>query len=163
MDPVHRISIVARGMSLGYTLIPPQRDIVHETKTHLVNQITAMLGGRAAEEFIFNEITTGAANDFNQATAVAREMVTEYGMSSLGPINLGDSFDITSWSRGETTNLSQETLAKVDAEVSKLINSCYKKAVTTVKEHKDKLHAVAKELLEKETLDQDEFEKIMKG
>ncbi|MFA6005396.1 MAG: ATP-dependent zinc metalloprotease FtsH [Patescibacteria group bacterium] len=163
MDPVHRISIVARGMSLGYTLIPPQKDIVHETKTHLVNQITAMLGGRAAEEFIFNEITTGAANDFNQATAVAREMVTEYGMSSLGPINLGDDFDVTSWSRGEGSSLSQETLAKIDAEISKLINACYKKAVATLKEHKPQLDAVAKELLEKETLDQDEFEKIMKG
>lgn len=161
MDPVHRISIVARGMSLGHTLIPPQKDIVHETKTHLVHQITAMLGGRAAEELVFNEITTGASNDFNQATAIAREMVTEYGMSSLGPINFGDSYDITSWSRSEGNSLSEETKGKIDHAVSILINDCYKNSLEIVKAHRPQLDAVSAALLEKETLDQDEFEKIM--
>ncbi len=161
MDPVHRISIVARGMSLGHTLIPPQKDIIHETKTHLVHQITAMLGGRSAEELVFNEVTTGASNDFNQATAIAREMVTEYGMSDLGPINFGDSYDITSWSRSEGGSLSEETKAKIDHAVSNLINACYKEALEIVKAHRIQLDAVSAALLEKETLDQDEFEKIM--
>lgn len=164
MDPVHRISIVARGMSLGYTLIPPQKDVIHETKTHLIHQITAMLGGRAAEELVFNEITTGASNDFNQATAVAREMVTEYGMSDLGPINLGDSFDITSYARfGDQTMISEETKGKIDKAVSLLLNDCYKKAQGILSLHRSELDAVSVALLEKETLDQDEFETVMKN
>lgn len=163
MDPVHRISIVSRGMSLGYTLIPPAKDIIHETKSHLLNQISAMLGGRVAEELIFSEVTTGASNDFNQATAVAKEMVTEYGMSALGPINFGEGFDITSWYKNSDSNQnSQETLSKIDNEVSRIIKEQYKKAQEILKKNKQKLDAVAKELLEKETLDQDEFEKIMK-
>ncbi|MEK9200860.1 MAG: ATP-dependent zinc metalloprotease FtsH, partial [Patescibacteria group bacterium] len=94
MDPVHRISIVSRGMSLGHTLVPPSSDRVHETKTRLLSQITMMMGGRAAEELIFNEVTTGASNDIDKATAVARNMVMEYGMSSLGPINYGPQQDM---------------------------------------------------------------------
>ncbi|MBM3284144.1 ATP-dependent zinc metalloprotease FtsH, partial [Candidatus Gottesmanbacteria bacterium] len=97
MDPVHRISIVSRGMTLGFTLIPPQKDRIHETRTHLLEQITSMLGGRAAEEMIFAEMTTGAANDIDKATSVAREMVEEFGMSELGPINFGPTIDMTEW------------------------------------------------------------------
>ncbi len=93
MDPVQRISIVARGMSLGHTLIPPAADRTHETKTRIEQQITAMLGGRAAEELVFKEMTSGASNDIEQATRLARAMVVEFGMSSLGPINLGPQYD----------------------------------------------------------------------
>ncbi len=166
MDPVHRISIVARGMSLGHTLIPPQKDIIHETKTRLLEKITAMLGGRAAEELVFNEVTTGAANDFVQATAIAREMVVEYGMSELGPINFGDGFDVTDWRNmrfAEQSNISQETLSKIDRQVAKIIDACYKNAKKILSEHKTKLDLVAKKLVEKENLDQDEFEAIMKS
>ncbi|HCC84467.1 MAG TPA: cell division protein FtsH, partial [Candidatus Pacebacteria bacterium] len=94
-DPVHRISIVSRGMALGYTLIPPAKDKLHETKTHLLEKITVMMGGRAAEEVFMNQMTTGASNDFDQATQVAKAMVIEYGMSSLGPINFGPNMDVT--------------------------------------------------------------------
>ncbi len=163
MDPVHRISIVARGMSLGHTLIPPKQDLIHETKTRLIEQIATMLGGRAAEELIFNEATTGAANDFNQATAIARAMVTDYGMSALGPIAINDMMDITNWSRGGESQTSQELLAKIDKEVARILNEGYAQAKKTLTKHKAKLTAVAQALLEKENLDQDAFEAIMKN
>jgi cell division protease FtsH len=164
MDPVHRISIVARGMSLGHTLIPPKKEIIHETKTRLLERITSMLGGRAAEELIFKEVTTGAANDFNQATAIAREMVTEYGMSELGPLSLGGDIDITNWQKYyDRENISQETLAKIDRAISEILNRCYSDAQQILKKNKAKLDRVAQVLVEKENLDQDEFEAIMKA
>ena len=162
-DPVHRVSIVSRGMALGYTLVPPSTDKLQETKTQLLEKITVMLGGRAAEELIFGEITTGAANDFDQATKIARLMVVEYGMSDLGPINLGPTIDVTEWGKSflQQETISQETLAKVDKEVSKILNSCYERAKQILKEHKKELDKVAEALLKKETLDQEEFEKIV--
>jgi len=162
-DPVHRISIVSRGMTLGFTLIPPKKDRLHETKTHLLEQISVMMGGRVAEQLIFNEITTGAANDFDQATQVARAMVIEYGMSELGPINLGPTMDVTEWGRSywEQNTLSQEMLGKIDQEVKKILDEAYKKAAYLIKEKKELLSKVAEELLKKEGLDQDEFEKIV--
>ena len=162
-DPVHRISIVSRGLALGYTLIPPTKDKLHETKTHLLEKIMVMMGGRAAEEIVFGEITTGAANDFDQATQIARAMVVEYGMSALGPINFGPTFDVTEWGKGylESQNISQEMLAKIDEEIKKIINQAYKKAVNLIKEKRDLLDQVAEALLKKESLDQEEFEKIV--
>jgi cell division protease FtsH len=164
MDPVHRISIVARGMSLGHTLMPPKKEIIHETRTRLLERIISMLGGRVAEELVFKDVTTGASNDFNQATAIAREMVTEYGMSKLGPINFGDNSDLTNWGRfSERDQVSQETLSQIDKEVSLIINDCYKRAQTILKSQKPKLDLVASVLIDKENLDQDEFEKLMKA
>jgi cell division protease FtsH len=162
-DPVHRISIVSRGLALGYTLIPPTKDKLHETKTHLLEKIMVMMGGRAAEEIVFGEITTGAANDFDQATQIARAMVVEYGMSSLGPINFGPTFDVTEWGKGyfESQTISQHMLAKIDEEIKKIINQAYKKAVSIIKEKRPLLDQVAEALLKKESLDQEEFEKIV--
>jgi cell division protease FtsH len=162
-DPVHRISIVSRGLALGYTLIPPTKDKLHETKTHLLEKIMVMMGGRAAEEVVFGEITTGAANDFDQATQIARAMVVEYGMSSLGPINFGPTFDVTEWGKGyfESQTISQQMLAKIDEEIKKIINQAYKKAVNIIKEKRPLLDQVAETLLKKESLDQEEFEKIV--
>lgn len=162
-DPVHRISIVSRGMALGYTLIPPEKDKLHETKTHLLERIAVMMGGRAAEESIFNEITTGAANDFDQATQVAKAMVIEYGMSDLGPINFGPTMDITEMGKAyfQENPISQDMLAKIDQEVKKIITECYQNAVNIIKERKRVLDKVAAELIKKESLDQDEFEKIV--
>jgi len=162
-DPVHRISIVSRGLALGYTLIPPTKDKLHETKTHLLEKIMVMMGGRAAEEVVFGEITTGAANDFDQATQIARAMVVEYGMSSLGPINFGPTFDVTEWGKNysEQSPISQEMLAKIDEEIKKIITTAYKKSVSLIKEKKDLLDKIAETLIKKESLDQDEFEKIV--
>lgn len=160
MDPVHRISIVARGMSLGHTLIPPAADRTHETKSRLLDQISTMLGGRAAEEVVFNEMTAGASSDIEHATAIARAMVTDFGMSDLGPINLDGSGEkeSTPWS---ASTVSQAMLEKIDIEVQKIIMTAREKAIDIVKKHRKVLDAVSKELLVKENLDRDEFEEIV--
>lgn len=163
MDPVHRISIVSRGMSLGYTLIPPTKDRLHETKTHLLQEIISMMGGRAAEKLIFNEITTGAASDFDQATRIARAMVIEFGMSNLGPINFGPSYDVVDWGRRyyEQNSISQSMLSKIDSEVKKIIDQCYQKAEEILIKNRVLLDKVAEELINKESLDDEDFEKIV--
>ncbi len=162
-DPVHRISIVSRGMALGFTLIPPVKDKLHETKTNLLEKITSIMGGRAAEEIVFKEITTGAANDFDQATQIAKAMVVEYGMSDLGPINFGPTLDVTEWGKAyfEQNNISQEMMAKIDQEIKKIVDSCYKKAIVIIQEKRQELDRVAEELLKKESLDGDDFERIV--
>lgn len=156
-DPVHRISIVSRGMALGYTLIPPQKDKIHETKKHLLQRIAVMMGGRAAEEVVFDEMTTGASNDFEQATHVARAMVVDFGMSDLGPMSFAP--DEKSY-YGQST-ISQEMLAKIDTEVKKIVETGYNQAITMLKERREILDKVALALLTKESLDQDEFEAIV--
>ncbi len=165
MDPVHRISIVSRGMALGYTLTPPEKDRLHETKTHLVQQIATMMGGRAAEQLIFNEITSGAANDIDQATRVARYMVMEFGMSDLGPINFGPQMDVTEWGKTfmEQQTISPQMQAAIDREVKKLVDEGYKKAAETLKKYRKKLDLVAESLIKKETIEGDEFETLMGG
>jgi len=164
MDPVHRISIVARGMSLGHTLIPPAADRTHETKSRILQQITAMLGGRAAEEIEFNEMTSGAANDIEQATSLARAMVVDFGMSTLGPVNLGPQYEYDEMGKAswyEPAQISQAMQEKVDGEVQKIIESCYKEAVSVVKKNRKTLDEVVKKLLVKETLDKEDFEEIV--
>jgi len=164
MDPVHRISIVARGMSLGHTLIPPAADRTHDTKTRLLDQITAMLGGRAAEQFIFNEMTSGASSDIANATRIARAMVVEWGMSSMGPVNFGP--DTQSGEFGQTeyyqeNAVSPATQEKIDNEVRKIMETGLKEAEKLIKKHKNKLDEVAKALLKTETIDKEEFEKLV--
>jgi len=164
MDPVSRISIVARGVSLGHTFIPPI-ERTHETRSRLLSQITAVLGGRAAESLIFNEMTTGAANDIEQATQIARGMVVDFGMSDLGPINLGPQAEYPVAGRSfwvEPSQLSPEMLAKVDREIKRIIDGCYEKAAGILKKEQKRLDLVAKSLVEKETLEQEEFERLMK-
>jgi len=163
MDPVHRVSIVSRGLALGYTLIPPKKDRIHETKTHLLETITSLLGGRAAEDIQFKEITSGAASDITQATKLARKMVVEYGMSELGPINLGPQVDVTEWGKSffEPSKVSPEMAAKVDKEIKKIVDECYKKAIKILKKRKSRLDLMAKRLLEKETIEGEEFEALM--
>lgn len=162
-DPVHRISIVSRGMSLGHTLTPPNQDRLHYTKTRLENMIVTMLGGRAAEEVVFGEITTGASNDFGQATRIAKGMVVDYGMSDLGPISFGPNQDVTDWGKSyyQQNTVSEETMGKIDDEVKKIIDRCYKDAVSLIKKYRKELDAVAEELIKTESMDEDEFEKIV--
>lgn len=165
MDQVHRISIVSRGMALGYTLTPPEKDRLHETKSHLVEQIAVTMGGRAAEEVIFNEMTSGAANDIDQATRIAKFMVMEFGMSELGPINFGPQMDITEWGKSymEQQSVSPEMMAKIDNEVKKLVDEGYTKAVAILKKNRKQLDSIAAELVKKETIEGDEFEALMGG
>lgn len=163
-DPVQRISIVARGMSLGHTEISSNGDRTHETKTRLTQAITSMLGGRAAEQIVFNELTAGASNDIKVATKYAKAMVVDFGMSPLGPVNLGANsemgdFGNMEWYEGP--QISQAVQEKVDNEVSKIIESAYKEAARIIKGNRKTLDAIVIKLLEKETLDKDEFEKIV--
>jgi len=165
MDPVSRISIVARGVSLGHTLIPPSQDRTHETKSRLLAQIAAMMGGRGAEELVFKEMTTGAANDIEMATRIVRSMVVDFGMSSLGPINLGPQVEYSDMGRAiwaEPSQISAEMASKVDNEVKRIMGEAYEKAQLVLKKSLKKLDLVAKTLIEKETLEQEEFEALMK-
>lgn len=155
VDPVHRISIVGRGMSLGHTMTEPI-DRVHETKAHLLEQIAMMMGGRAAEALVFDDITTGASNDIEKATEVARAMVTKFGMSELGPINFGGERTVY-----EQSDLSQEMAAKIDGEVKKISDTAYKQATSILNRLRDKLDIIAEELIKKETIDSDEFIKLI--
>ncbi len=164
MDPVHRISIVARGMSLGHTLIPPAADRTHETKSRFIAQLAAMMGGRAAEEIVFEDITAGASSDIEGATRLARAMVTDFGMSDLGPINMGeqtgyDDFGNVNWT--EATPVSPALQEKIDLEIKKLMDTAHKVALVTLKKERKNLDKVALALLKKETLDRDDFEKIV--
>src|SRR3990167_3934150 len=156
MDTVHRISIVSRGMSLGHTMMEPTEH-VHETKTRLVEQISVMLGGRAAENMIFKEMTTGASDDISKATQVARMMVVEYGMSDLGPINL-DNEQKTFY---DQKNISPIMAGKIDDQIKKITEAAYRNAVVILAKLKSKLDILAEELLKKETIDADDFVKLL--
>lgn len=157
MDPVHRISIVSRGLSLGHTMMEPT-ERVHETKTRLLEEISVMLGGRAAENLIFHEETTGASDDIAKATQVARTMVVEYGMSDLGPMNLNSE---QGRFYNEKADISDEMASRIDREVQKLTDAGYKKAVVILKKLRSKLDVLAEELLKKETLESEEFARLM--
>ncbi|OGG04337.1 cell division protein FtsH [Candidatus Gottesmanbacteria bacterium RBG_16_52_11] len=165
MDPVHRISIVSRGMALGYTLTPPEKDRLHETKSHLIEQIASMMGGRAAEQLVFSEMTSGAANDIDQATRLARYMVMEFGMSDIGPINFGPQTDITEWGKSyvEQTPISPDMMAKIDTEVRKILETGMARAVAVLKKNRKQLDTIAGELIRKETIESEEFEQLMGG
>ncbi len=163
MDPVHRISIVARGMAGGFTLIPPQVDRYNETKTRLLERIATLFGGRAAEELALKDISTGASSDLEIATNIAREMVTEFGMSDLGPVAIKARPEFGIWARemAEGSPISQAMADKVDIEVGKIIDEGYKTAQKILSQNRKKLDLVAHELLEKETLEGDEFERLV--
>ncbi len=163
MDPVSRVSITSRGGSLGHTSFPPERDRYNETKTRLLSMISTMLGGRAAEEVVFKELTIGASDDIDKATKLARKMVTEFGMSDLGPIAY-DGKEENMWlarDMGETAGYGQEIATSIDHEVKKIIDTCYSRAKEILAENRTKLDEVAKVLLEKETIYDEEFKKIV--
>lgn len=163
LDSVARVTIVPRGGSLGHTSLPPERDRYNETKTRLLSMITMSMGGRAAEELVFNEITTGARGDIEQATKIARAMVTEYGMSELGNILMSDQGD-KYWlakQMGEANSYSNETASKIDSEIKQIIDTCYNKAKKILTDNKKTLDNIVNVLLEKETIDGDEFSTIL--
>jgi cell division protease FtsH len=163
MDPVHRVSIVSRGMALGFTMIPPAADRYNQTKTRLLEIITSLLGGRAAEEIQFNEFTVGASNDIEKATQLARQMVTKFGMSELGPQAIGFQEEAPWVARemGAPQGYSDNLAAKVDEEVSKIIDICFSRAKKILTENRDKLDRVAQELMKRETLEAPEFEALL--
>lgn len=162
-DPVHRISIVSRGRALGFTLTPPEKDKLQTTKSELIDRIAVLMGGRAAEELIFNELTAGASSDIERATRIARAMVTEYGMSKLGPMNYSPLYESQDYGRawGEPARVSAKVQEQVDEETQRFLAEGYAQALKILKTNKKILDAVSQKLVDVESLDADEFAKIM--
>jgi len=166
-ERVHRVSIIPRGISaLGYTLQLPTEDRYLMTKGELIEKLCVLLGGRAAEEIVFKEISTGAQNDLQRATDIARKMVVNYGMSeTLGPITFGRGGDLTFLKTDGLMNrseYSEKTAIEIDEEVKRIINQAYQKAKDILERKKDKLHKLSSLLLEKEVLEGDELRKVLK-
>ena len=163
-DPVHKVTIVSRGMALGYTMFLPGEDRTLIPRTKFEDDIAGLLGGRVAEEIIFNEVTTGAANDLERATGMARSMVTRFGMSEkLGPVIFGEREEMVFLGReiGEHTNYSQDIAEEIDSEVRSIIMSAHERATSALKANVSRLHALARRLIEVETVDRGEFEAIL--
>jgi len=162
-DPVHQISIVPRGRAGGYTMRLPDEDRSYMSKSRLEEEIVGLLGGRVAEKLVIGDISTGASNDIERATSIARKMIMDYGMSdTLGPISFGSGSDEVFLGRdmGKSKSFSEETLYKIDIEIKKLIDEGYKKALTILTENRSKLNAVAEELLVREKLEAVDFQEI---
>lgn len=162
-DPVHQISIIPRGRAGGYTISLPSQDKFYVSKSELEDQIVSLLGGRVAEKIVLDDISTGAKNDIDRATSIARKMVTEYGMSEkIGPMSYGTDHDEVFIGRdlARSRNYSEEVAALIDKEIKSIIDAGYHKTETMLKENIAKLHAVAQALLEREKLDGKDFEDI---
>ncbi|HEY5532341.1 MAG TPA: ATP-dependent zinc metalloprotease FtsH [Candidatus Anoxymicrobiaceae bacterium] len=165
-DPVHKISIIPRGRSLGYTLTLPTEDKYLVTKSELVDELAMLLGGRTAEEMVFGDITTGDQNDIDRATKVARQMVMEYGMSdALGPITLGHKQEQVFLGRDfqAEPNYSDEVAYEIDKEVRRLIDEAHEEARRILTEQRDRLGTIAKILIEKETVDKEALLRMLDG
>ncbi|QGU00515.1 Cell division-associated, ATP-dependent zinc metalloprotease FtsH [Candidatus Syntrophocurvum alkaliphilum] len=165
-DKVHKISIIPRGRAGGYTLLLPEEDRNYITKSHLLDEICTLLGGRVAEALVLNDISTGAQNDLERTTGIVRKMITEYGMSDeLGPLTFGQKSDEVFLGRdiAQNKNYSDAIAYAIDKEASNIVDNCYNKAEQILKDSMDKLHQVAEGLMELETVEADEFDAIMKG
>ena len=165
-DPVHKVTIIPRGRALGVTMSLPAQDRYSYDSDYMLNQISMLFGGRIAEEVFMKQMTTGASNDFERATQIARDMVTRYGMTeALGPMvyaeNEGEVF--LGRSVTKTTSMSEQTMQKVDAEVRRIIDQQYALARKLIEDNQDKMHAMAKALLEWETIDSEQLDDIMAG
>ncbi len=162
-DPVHKVSIVSRGRALGYTLNLPTEDRFLVTRSELIDQLAMLLGGRVAEETVFDEPTTGAQDDIQRCTRIARQMVTEFGMSELGPLALGQNESQPFLGRdfGHVQDYSDVVAAKIDREVSRLVDEAHDEARDIVTKYRDKLDAMVARLLEKESLERSEVSEIL--
>nr|WP_213818550.1 ATP-dependent zinc metalloprotease FtsH [Garciella nitratireducens] len=162
-DPVHEISIIPRGMAGGYTLSLPEHEKNYMAKSELEEEIIGLLGGRVAEKLVLNDISTGASNDLERATSIARKMITEYGMSeNLGPMTFGNKQEEVFLGRdfARSRNYSEEVAAAIDKEMRRVIDDAYQAAQDLLQKNIDKLHKVAERLLEKEKIDRNEFLEI---
>jgi len=165
-DPVHKVTIIPRGRALGVTMQLPEGDRYSMDKNRMLSTISVLFGGRIAEEVFMDQMTTGASNDFERATAIARDMVTRYGMTDeLGPMVYADNEGEVFLGRSitKTTNMSEETMQKVDKEIRKIIDEQYTVARKLIEDNQDKMHVMAKALLEWETIDAEQIEDIMAG
>ncbi|MDO4681975.1 MAG: ATP-dependent zinc metalloprotease FtsH [Lautropia sp.] len=165
-DPVHKVTIIPRGRALGVTMSLPERDRYSYDRVYMLSQISMLFGGRIAEEVFMNEMTTGASNDFERATQLARDMVTRYGMSDrLGPMVYAENESEVFLGRSvtKTTNVSEETMRQVDQEIRRIIDEQYSLARRLIEENADKMHAMAKALLDWETIGIEQIDDIMAG
>jgi cell division protease FtsH len=164
-DPVHKVSVIPRGMALGVTVAIPEEDKRLMTKEYLEDMITVLMGGRVAEKLVFGNLSTGAANDLERVTEIARKMVTEWGMSErLGPATFGKTQREVFLGRdlGLKTPISEETLRIIDEEIKRIVEWAERRAEEILKESIEKLHRLAQVLLEKETISGEEIDKIIK-
>ncbi|RLD15524.1 MAG: cell division protein FtsH [Caldiserica bacterium] len=163
-DPVHRISIISRGMALGYTLQLPEEEKFLKTKEELLEEVSVLLGGRASEELFIGEKTTGAENDLRRATEIVRKMITEFGMSEkLGPLTFGKKGEFVFLGRdiAAEKNYSDQIAYEIDREIRSIIEKCYERAKKILKENSKAVHKVVDVLLEKETMEGEELKKIL--
>jgi cell division protease FtsH len=166
LDPVHKVTILPRGRSLGHTLVLPLEDRYTQTRAEILDQLVYALGGRAAEELVFHEPTTGASNDIEKATKLARAMVTEYGMSAkLGAVKYGtgDAEPFMGRDYGHQRDYSEEIASDIDAEVRELIERAHDEAWEILLQYRDALDAMVLELVDKETLNKEDLERILNG
>jgi len=165
-DDVHEISIIPRGMAGGYTMSLPSEDKSYSSKLEMLDELVVLLGGRVAEALTLNDISTGASNDIERASKIAREMVTRYGMSdTIGPINFGGGNQEVFLGRdyGQVKDYSEKTAAKIDEEVTRIVQEAYKRCADILKEHLDKLELVANALIEREKLNKEEFTSLIEN
>jgi cell division protease FtsH len=164
-DPVHKVTIIPRGRALGLTMQLPEQDRYAYDRQYLMSRIAVLFGGRIAEELFMNQMTTGASNDFERATQMAREMVTRYGMSDLGVMVYGENDGEVFLGRSVTQhkNVSEATMQKVDAEIRRIIDEQYALARKLLEENRDKVEVMAKTLIEWETIDAEQIDDIMEG
>ena len=165
-DAVHKISIISRGQALGYTISLPAEDKFLTTKSALMDQMAMTLGGRAAEELVFHEVTTGAANDIEKVTATSKHMVMRYGMSEkLGPRLLGRNHDMPFLGREMSAepDYSEEIAREIDDEIRRVIEEAHDRARKVLAEHMEELHTLSELLIERETIDKDQFERLLAG
>ena len=163
---VHKISIIGRGQALGYTISLPREDRYLTTKANLMANLAMTLGGRAAEEIVFNEITTGAANDLEKVTHTAKQMIMRYGMSEkLGPRVLGRNHEMPFLGRemGAEPDYSEEIAREIDDEIRRVIEEAHSQARAVLEEHIGELHKLSMILIERETIDKDQFERLLAG
>jgi len=161
---VHKVSIIPRGSALGYVLQLPTEDRYLVNKSELLDKISVLLAGRAAESIFFGDISTGATNDLEQATKLVRRMVTEYGMSDkLGPLTLGHKQDQVFLGRDivRERNYSEEVASAIDVEMRAIVDSCYNRSVEILEANIDKLHRIVEVLLVKETIEGKELEELL--
>ncbi len=165
-NPVHKITIVSRGQALGLTISLPTEDRYLTTKSALMDELAATLGGRAAEELVFHEVTTGAANDLEKVTATAKQMIMRFGMSEkLGPRVLGRNHEMPFLGRdmGSEPDYSEEVAKEIDDEIRRVIEEAHDAAIRTLREHMDELHRLSAILIERETIDKEQFERLLVG
>lgn len=164
-DPVHKVSIISRGRAAGYTLKLPIEDKQLYSRSYFLDELAVLLGGYVSEKLIFNELTTGASNDLQKASEIARKLVRQYGMSEkIGPVTFGENEELVFLGREltEHRNYSEEIASKIDREVTRIINNAQKTAKKVLSLNKEKLEKIARELIEKETIEQKEFNKLIK-